>query len=324
MRNRGFNTLWVFIVFACAGIVGGGYWYFGAYMPKAYAQSVVPVFLEWQNGMLENFNKASGLFEERGAYDYSRVLVILRAHEEFLAREREKLAVLKPPPFGVAAEFHHRFLAFLDRTSEIVRETKKRGEFLAGAKEYRDTILELHDSPWKGRPATAQEMLHLYETEKQKVKRIFSRIFNEEVAGLQEISFSQLKTAWEAGESGYDILVAVLKRQDQNAPLASYPRVSSEEESMIKKYMAFADLLKETIRVNTAYNLLDSRFVGDIPVFLGGIIGDEQKELLDFAAKLQSDLQNLLQEYPYQDFVAGGSVVSEAIEQAIPQQAVQK
>ncbi|MDP3696678.1 MAG: hypothetical protein Q8R55_01445 [Candidatus Taylorbacteria bacterium] len=297
------KPLIVLVVAIILGLGGAGYWYLGIYQQAEYAKVAIPLYQEWDEGQSEILERSSVIFEKREAYDFTGAFAILQSLEEFLQQERTKLLLLKPPLFGITKQFHLDFSEFMDKNLETVHNTKGRTDFLIKAQAYQNLFFIKTASPTNMRSPTVSELRTQYESVLPKAKTLGSELFKEEVPGLNSVSFSELKTAWQEALPGFDLILEQIRGLDPKNPTGDQNQEIFRALALSgQKLESFNQLLNKAVQSNSIYDLLSHTGTGEVPIFTGnGTHSDATapEELVKLALKLHGDLWDLLQKYPH-------------------------
>lgn len=116
----------MFLVF----LTGGGYWYFGAYQPRQFAEELVFLYEDTVAGI---FRIETPKVPVRDARDYAGVRAELAARREYFEKAKRKLGQMTPPIFGEGKMMRKQFSDFVEAESGILNGLEKKAQFLEEA-----------------------------------------------------------------------------------------------------------------------------------------------------------------------------------------------
>lgn len=123
--QSGFSAILVVIlmVVLAALVLGGIYYYTQIYQPKQYAKEAIPIYKDFQIGLVEIGSSPS--VPEQGPSD---IVQIAQRHNDVVEKTRQKLNRLKPP--RKMKQIHGDFLRLLDTLNTFTKEMTAYASFL--------------------------------------------------------------------------------------------------------------------------------------------------------------------------------------------------
>ena len=261
MSTRGFTWLLVILIVApVLALMGGGYYYLGVYQPKEYTKQVSRFY---ENLKSDEQNLGSTTSSIKSSNDYKNATLSLNVIDQFLSEQEAKLNKIKPPLFGPGKKLHEDFLTLFKSSHEAIDDNKRRAEFMVKATELEDVMSPKTSQTFDPATAKVKDLQQFYNKWIPEVKQVGNDLFGDgdEAPNLTEVSYDELKTAWEQAEPGFDTLLAAVHSLDPNAPLDPSLLLQSQLESGQTKEAgdrvnSFNKLLKAAIDNNTASDIL--------------------------------------------------------------------
>lgn len=245
------------MVALAAGVLGGIY-YFGVYQPKEYTKQVSRFYEDLKSHEQNLGSIRSGV---KSNNDYQNTTLSLNAIDQFLSEQEAKLNKIKPPLFGPGKKFHEDFQVLFKSYHQAIDEGKRRAEFMVKAKELEDVMSPKTSQTLDPTSAKVKDLQQFYNKRISAMKQAGNNLFTDgQMPNLTEVSYDELKTAWEQADPSFDTLWAVVRSLDPNAPLDPsllQPQLESgQAKEAGDRINSFNKLLKAVIDNNTAPDIL--------------------------------------------------------------------
>ena len=275
------------------GILGFGavsYWYLMMYQPAEYAKAIIRLD--------EEIKAAGDIFstpELKGNDDYDGALLVLRQRKDFLEGFQEKFTSLNLPLLAKDGQIKEDALRVLEIMLVMNNDAEERALFFVKAKELHE-VFELVPEQKGTTIGDVQEYVtEVINQAKEKGQTLFETTFFEKTLFEKEppefdgeVSFVQLKSAWEKALPAFDVILPFFLSQDPSLPVTQQAQPPPDVKEASDATQEFIRLLKLVIQNNSAEDIVSYRFTGDA----------FQDELDTLNARFQEAIDKLKKEYP--------------------------
>lgn len=249
----------VVLVLILAG--AGGYYYFFILSPRQYAEAVLELKQEFDEGGKVLFQSDIG-----GRFDYKGALDTVVKRRAFLEEASAKISKLSPPLFNTELrEFRKDWLASVEGYQAANADAGARAKFLVGFSDIGFFIEPNPKPPLDEKTAYARDMQAFFEKTFGGLKAAMSEAAKAEESPKinDEAEFEKLKSMWAETGPALDIMLDFMRAQDSDAKPAGYsPKgfTTKQQYDASEKVIKFGDALKKVLESNTAYDILAYRF----------------------------------------------------------------
>lgn len=243
----------VLIIIGTLGLGGTAYWYLTIYQPTKYVETFIQFEQEMKASSGE-FNSTSNIKDSK---DYTGALETIRLSKNLNEEFQRKLSLLSPPFFGKGKQIHKDTSKIIEYTSVIINNTEQRVLFFVQAKELHDLLKKQPE-----KKPTVREMTESMEDLIGQIKTKGNGLFQKEQLQLSgEVSYDQLKLAWEKGWPVTDMMMEFLRAHDPDLSidkLRKFPETKIEIKAS-EKFGKFKKAVESVIKENTADSILSFR-----------------------------------------------------------------
>ncbi len=266
MKKIAIILIIICITLGVLGLGVGGYWYLAIYQPAEYAKALIQV-----NAEIEAAGDIFSTPELKGNDDYDGALLVLRQRKDFLEGFQEKFTSLNLPLLAKDGQIKEDVLRILEIMLVMNNDAEERALFFVKAKELHE-VFELVPEQKGTTIGDVQEYVtEVINQAKEKSQTLFETTFFEKTLFEKEppeldgeVSFVQLKSAWEEALPAFDVILPFFLSQDPNLPATQNIPFPPAVEEANNKIQEFINLLKLVVQNNSAWDIVSHRFTGDI------------------------------------------------------------
>lgn len=233
----------ILIIIAIIIILGGGAYYELFYLPPIYSKAVLNVIKKFET--TEN-----NLPRPESASNSADKIVAIKQQNDFFKQVKKEVLLLHPPFFGTLRQFHKDILAVIDAQLGTYAAYEEKADFFGGILDTQ-TIFKKQDLDEK--TTKVMDIQKHFEEAIPKVQMQIDNIFAHEPSfTFKEITFAQLKSAWQEARPGLDIWLGFIKKIDPNQPLGTNSSVNptKTEQDALEKVSTFFELVKKASERN--------------------------------------------------------------------------
>lgn len=220
-------------------LIGGGAYYEFVYAPPVYSKAVLSVIKEFETAERE-------IQQPQSVSDPVDKIVAIKQQSDFLKVAKEKLSRLNPPFFGELRQFHNDLLGMIDLLLTTYSQQEEQIAFFGGILDVEDVFKPQHLDQ---KTATMGDMQKHFEDVFPKMRAHINEIVSKEPSfEFKDVAFSEIKSAWEEAQPGFDVWLGFVRRLDPTHPLdgsSDMPRPTQKEEEAVSKIIKFLDLVKK-------------------------------------------------------------------------------
>ena len=249
----------IFLILAVVSISGGSFYYFEIYQPQAYAAFIISLYQK-----LEHIGLQPDTSSLKDKADYEGAFKILEQRIGLLESMQDELMRIQAPKrmVNVKKEFAD-YLAFLQTQHAHAIQL---ASFIKEASKLQDVIKDMYgqDTSEQNKIATMGDLQKKLNERIPRIQTAGEKMFNKEVTGLTNPSFTELHTLWENGNPFFDLMLKKIQAISPHIPLSQVGNLfnSSEEKQLNiynKNLEEFTKKLDDLIKQHGAYDLLAFR-----------------------------------------------------------------
>ena len=232
------------IILVIVVLLGGGAYYEFVYAPPVYSKAVL--------GVIKEFETASrDAPRPENVSDPVDKIIAIKQQSEFLTQAREKISALNPPFFGELRQFHNDILGMIGLLLAAYNKQEEQIAFFGGILELED-VLEPEDLDHG--TATIGDIQKHFEAAVPKVRTRVDEILSKEPSfEFKDVTFSEIKSAWEQARSGFDAWLSYIRKLNAADPLSGGTGMSppsKKAEEAVRSITTFLDLVKKAAAEN--------------------------------------------------------------------------
>lgn len=233
----------ILIIIVVAVVLGGGAYYEFFYLPPTYSKAVLNVIKE-----VETTTK--DMPRPEGASDLTSKIIAIKQQNDFFKQIKKKITPLRPPFFGTLRQFNEDLLAAIDAELGVYGAHEEKVEFFGGIF---DTQTIFKKQNIDETTTTIKDVQKHFEEAIPKVQTQIDALFGKEPNfAFKEITFIQLKSAWQEARPGLDIWLGFIKKIDPNQPMNQSVSMNptKAEQDALQKVETFFKLVEKSAERN--------------------------------------------------------------------------
>lgn len=244
----------ILITMVIAVVLGGGAYYDFFYLPPVYSKAVLNVIKKFET-------TEKDLPRPESASNVTDKIVAIKQQNDFFRKIKKEIMLLRPPFFGKLRQFNEDIFALIDAQLGMYSVYGEKVNFFGGILDTQ-TIFKNHNLDEK--TATIKDIQKHFEEAIPKAQTQIDALFDKEPDfAFKEITFAQLKSAWQEAGPGLDVWLGFIKRIDPNQPLGeNVPSINptKTEQDALQKVNTFFELVKKSAENNIPLSDLSPSF----------------------------------------------------------------